>query len=106
MIDSRWSSVWGSQRAWAAVIGIAVLGGCTSVRVRLVVRGEMGRSTRLHVWTLTSGLHAMSVHAVLGENATHQSVLSNVQHCATHEFNIAHVTVQVESPGCESDCAS
>jgi cobalt-zinc-cadmium efflux system protein len=57
----------------------------------------------LHVWTLTSGLHAMSVHAVLGADATHQAVLDDVQRCVTREFNIAHVTVQVESKGCEGE---
>ena len=55
----------------------------------------------LHVWTLTSGVHAMSVHAVLGAHAAHQAVLDDVQRRVTSEFNIAHVTVQVESRGCE-----
>lgn len=57
----------------------------------------------LHVWTLTSGLHAMSVHAVLGEQGSHQSVLDDVQRCVTGEFKISHVTVQVESRGCAGD---
>jgi len=57
----------------------------------------------LHVWTITSGMHAMSVHAVLGANATHQTVLDDVQRCVTREFKIAHVTVQVESRGCEGE---
>lgn len=56
----------------------------------------------LHVWTLTSGMHAMSVHAVLGQDATHQSVLDDVQRCV-REFKILHVTVQVESKGCSGD---
>ena len=57
----------------------------------------------LHVWALTSGMHAMSVHAVLGQDATHQAVLDDVQRCVIHEFNIAHVTVQVESKGCSGE---
>ncbi len=57
----------------------------------------------LHVWTLTSGLHAMSVHAVLCADATHQAVLDDVQRCVIGEFNIAHVTVQVESKGCAGE---
>ena len=57
----------------------------------------------LHVWTITSGMHAMSVHAVLGANATHQAVLDDVQRCVTSEFKIAHVTVQVESRGCAGE---
>jgi cobalt-zinc-cadmium efflux system protein len=55
----------------------------------------------LHVWTLTSGMHAMSVHAVILGDAAHQGVLDDVQRCVTREFRIAHVTVQVEAKGCE-----
>ena len=54
----------------------------------------------LHVWTLTSGVHAMSVHAVLGDEAAHQAVLADVQRCVAHDFRITHVTVQIESQGC------
>jgi cobalt-zinc-cadmium efflux system protein len=54
----------------------------------------------LHVWTLTSGVHAMSVHAVLGGEAVHQSVLADVRQCVARGFKIAHVTVQIESQGC------
>jgi cobalt-zinc-cadmium efflux system protein len=54
----------------------------------------------LHVWTLTSGVHAMSVHAVLGGEAVHQSVLAEVRQCVARGFKIAHVTVQIESQGC------
>jgi len=54
----------------------------------------------LHVWTLTSGVHAMSVHAVLGNEAEHQAVLADVKRCVARGFKIAHVTVQIESEGC------
>ena len=50
----------------------------------------------LHVWSLTSGVNAMSVHAVLAEGAEHDDVLARVhEHCA-EEFKISHVTVQTE----------
>ena len=54
----------------------------------------------LHVWTLTSGVHAMSVHAVLGDEGRHQAVLAEVRQCVARGFKIAHVTVQIESLGC------
>lgn len=54
----------------------------------------------LHVWTLTSGVHAMSVHTVLHQGAGHQDVLGEVHRCVTKGFRIAHVTVQVEAEGC------
>ncbi len=56
----------------------------------------------LHVWSLTSGVNAMSVHAVLDDGATHDEVLQRVQRHITSNFKISHVTVQVESKGCEA----
>jgi cobalt-zinc-cadmium efflux system protein len=54
----------------------------------------------LHVWSLTSGVNAMSVHAVLADHALHDEVLASVQRKVTSEFKIAHATVQVECRGC------
>ena len=54
----------------------------------------------LHVWSLTSGVNAMSVHAVLADDAKHDDVLAAVRECVTHDFKIGHATVQVESKGC------
>jgi len=54
----------------------------------------------LHVWTLTSGVNAMSVHAVLEDGASHDAVLDDIRRCATSSFKIAHTTVQVERKGC------
>lgn len=53
----------------------------------------------LHLWSLTSGLNAMSVHVVLAEGASCDTVLGLVRQQATSEFKIAHVTVQVEPRG-------
>lgn len=72
-----------------------------ALRARIATLPGVAEVHDLHVWTLTSGVHAMSVHTVLGESATHQSVLDDVKHCVAREFNIAHVTVQVESKGCD-----
>lgn len=57
----------------------------------------------LHVWSLTSGVNAMSVHAVLGDHALHDDVLAAVQKRVSAEFNIHHATVQVECEGCAFD---
>ncbi len=50
----------------------------------------------LHVWSLTSGVNALSVHAVLAEGADHDDVLKRVHDSCTSEFKIAHVTAQTE----------
>ncbi|MGQ0715639.1 MAG: cation diffusion facilitator family transporter [Gemmatimonadaceae bacterium] len=49
----------------------------------------------LHVWTVTSGVVAMSVHAIVREPERHQHVLEHV-HDAMRLFGIQHVTVQLE----------
>jgi cobalt-zinc-cadmium efflux system protein len=54
----------------------------------------------LHVWTLTSGVHALSAHAVLQEGAVHGAVLSAVRERVTSGFPIHHVTVQLEERCC------
>lgn len=54
----------------------------------------------LHVWTLTSGVNAMSVHVVMGNNLSHEQIRMAVQQEITSAFKIAHVTVQVEENKC------
>ena len=57
----------------------------------------------LHVWSLTSGMNAMSVHAVIDDHALHDVALAAVQRKVTSEFKIAHATVQIECQGCSLD---
>jgi cobalt-zinc-cadmium efflux system protein len=49
----------------------------------------------LHVWTVTSGVVAMSAHAVVREPTLHQNVLEDAI-TAMRGFGIGHVTVQIE----------
>jgi cobalt-zinc-cadmium efflux system protein len=53
----------------------------------------------LHVWSLTSGVNSMSVHAVLSPDAEHDDVLARVHKHCTKQFKIAHVTAQTERQG-------
>lgn len=54
----------------------------------------------LHVWTVTSGVVAMSAHLVVPDPATHQRVLEASQSMMAR-LGIDHVTVQIER---ESTC--
>lgn len=54
----------------------------------------------LHVWTLTSGVHALSAHAILQEGAPHGQVLGELRTRVTAGFPISHVTVQLEDRCC------
>ena len=53
----------------------------------------------LHVWSLTSGVNALSVHAVLADGAEHDDVLECVHNRCTMEFKISHITAQTERGG-------
>lgn len=53
----------------------------------------------LHVWALTSGVNAMSLHAVPKDDTAHEMVIRTIcEHART--FKISHTTVQVERSGC------
>jgi len=54
----------------------------------------------LHVWTLTSGVHALSAHAVLEDGAAHGPVLGALRQRVFDGFPIRHVTVQLEERCC------
>ena len=70
--------------------------------LRQAMEGVPGVKTvhDLHVWTLTSGVHALSVHAILQEGATHGQVLGDLRSRVTAAFPITHVTVQLEERCC------
>lgn len=50
----------------------------------------------LHVWTITSGLDAMSCHVVITDMTKAGSVLNVAQRLLAEEFGIDHTTIQVE----------
>jgi cobalt-zinc-cadmium efflux system protein len=50
----------------------------------------------LHVWTVTSGIVAMSGHAVVQDPQHNQRVLETVQ-SRLAEMGINHVTLQIEN---------
>ena len=68
---------------------------CDKVRAALADIPGVSEVHDLHVWTLTSGVVAMSAHAVVPEAERHQSVLM-AAHDAVAQFGIHHVTVQLE----------
>ncbi len=57
----------------------------------------------LHVWTLTSGVVAMSAHAVAPADAGHQRVLREL-HAAVERFGIHHATIQLEGEPLDACC--
>ena len=66
-----------------------------SVRARLEAIPHVESIHDLHVWTVTSGMVAMSVHAIVRDCGAHQEVLERA-HDLLQEMGIHHVTVQLE----------
>lgn len=59
----------------------------------------------VHVWTITSGMEAMSGHVVVDEAAPgpvrrdRGAVLADLHHLLHERFGLHHMTIQVEPPG-------
>ena len=50
----------------------------------------------LHIWTLTSGIHAMSCHAVVCGNDDRHQILEQLSDIVRRRFKIDHTTIQLE----------
>lgn len=50
----------------------------------------------LHVWSITSGLNAVSAHVVAEDGADPAEVLDHLARCLDGDFDVAHSTFQVE----------
>jgi len=57
----------------------------------------IGEIHDLHVWTLTTGRYALSVHAVTTREGDHERVLDVATDVCRREFGLEHVTIQVEA---------
>lgn len=57
----------------------------------------------LHVWSLTSGIHALSAHLQIEDQMTSQSdrLLEETRELLEHKFGILHTTIQLECAGCK-----
>ena len=61
----------------------------------------------LHVWTITSGMVALSAHIVVTcegpDCRTHDQILTDAQAVLREKFSIEHTTIQFESPSYRHD---
>lgn len=94
-------------RTWALLkdaVGVLLEGtpsdvNIAALRANLVQLKGVEEIHDLHVWSLTSGVNALSVHAVLAEGVEHDDVLARVHECCVSKFKINHVTAQTERAG-------
>jgi cobalt-zinc-cadmium efflux system protein len=70
-----------------------------SLREQLGCVTGVGSVHDLHVWTLTSGILAMSCHIVAEEgDSSRMELLTRVNNVAREGFHIDHTTIQIEEP--------
>ena len=76
----------------------------TPAHINLTAVEEAMRTTEnvsdvhdLHVWTITSGMEALSVHIVHAETVSQKSLLQNIRAKLHDEFGIDHLTIQIET---------
>jgi cobalt-zinc-cadmium efflux system protein len=50
----------------------------------------------LHMWTITSGLDALSAHVIVENNRPYQKLLKEMHDILHHRFGIDHTTIQIE----------
>lgn len=51
----------------------------------------------LHIWTITSGLDALSCHLLIADDQDSQTILQQAIHRIEERFHISHSTIQIEN---------
>jgi cobalt-zinc-cadmium efflux system protein len=106
-----WSS-WGLLRDSLGVLleGTPAHIDVDAVRTALLAVPDVEEVHDLHVWTITSGLEALSCHVVVGgrdERRFSGEILADVHEVLHQRFGLHHLTVQIEPRGFkELDCAA
>lgn len=61
----------------------------------------------IHVWTITSGVYAMSAHIVIEDQlvSRNRELLDQINDLIAHKFRILHSTFQIECEKCDLDQA-
>jgi cobalt-zinc-cadmium efflux system protein len=61
----------------------------------LQMRGVTG-VFELHIWTITSGMNALSAHIVVIDPSKSQVILQEINSILEKKFKITHATIQIE----------
>jgi len=62
----------------------------------LRVRGVTGVFD-LHIWTISSGIHALSAHVVVIDNNRASAILQEINSILEKDYDITHATIQIEA---------
>jgi cobalt-zinc-cadmium efflux system protein len=95
--------IFGSWRLIRESVNVLLEG--TPARINLTAVEESIRQTAevedvhdLHVWTITSGMEALSVHVVHRETISQTRLLKKIREKLHDDFGIDHLTIQLETP--------
>ncbi|MBI4726249.1 cation transporter [candidate division TA06 bacterium] len=95
---------YGLVKESADILLEAAPAGVESAEIEQALSGMAGVRAvhHLHVWSLSSGIHALSAHVQIDDQMTSQSdaLLAEIQELLEHEFGILHTTVQFECAEC------
>jgi len=67
----------------------------------LQIKGVTG-VFELHIWTITSGIHALSAHVIVIDTSRSQLILQEINSILEKKFKITHATIQIEKYHSES----
>jgi cobalt-zinc-cadmium efflux system protein len=51
----------------------------------------------LHIWTISSGIHALSAHVVIIDNKRSSAILQEINSILEKAYDVTHATIQIES---------
>ncbi len=68
------------------------------VRAAMAETSGVAEVHDLHVWSITTGLDALSAHVVLRDGHTGPQVLTDLRQTLHQRFGIDHITIQIEPP--------
>ena len=56
----------------------------------------------IHIWTITSGMHALSAHLLIEDQTVSRSaeIVEPINQDLARDFNIRHTTLQLECESC------
>src|SRR6476660_144932 len=67
----------------------------------LQIKGVTG-VFELHIWSITSGMHALSAHVVIIDTNKSQTILQEINSTLEKKFGITHATIQIKKYHSES----
>ncbi|MGB7070005.1 MAG: cation diffusion facilitator family transporter [Pyrinomonadaceae bacterium] len=75
----------------------------TTVETAILETEGVGGVHDLHVWTISSGIEALSAHISHNESVGHSQLLGSIREMLHERFGIDHLTIQMETMQLEAE---